>query len=339
MAQVAISADFLTAFTRLPHSQQKKVDNFITQFRYHSTAASIHLEPIHDVRDDRIRTARIDLAYRAVLLQPRKGDVFVLLWVDHHDEAMAWARNRIFEINPVTGAIQIVETQAVDAAQQAIARMQRTAAASPATTQMDDSLYGTFDDEALLRTGLPRLLLPAVRALHTPEDLDAIEHFLPAETYEALYWITNLGYAVDQAIAETTGLGREEQATPVDTEDVAAALAHPDSKRRFVLVDSDEELTKMLAAPLEKWRVFLHPSQAKLVRKHFNGPARVLAGPAPARRSWRCIGRAILPRKSSLLPPTGSCSRPTPRTWPTILAGTGQSVRGGGGADRGRKPP
>ena len=34
----------------------------------------------------------------------------------------------------------------------------------------------------------------------------------------------------------------------------------------------------MLAEPLEKWRVFLHPSQRRLVERHYNGPIRVLGG-------------------------------------------------------------
>jgi superfamily I DNA and RNA helicase len=60
---------------------------------------------------------------------------------------------------------------------------------------------------------------------------------------------------------------------------LAKALEHPDSRRRFVTVNSEKDLASMLDAPLEKWRVFLHPSQERLVTKNFNGPARVLGGP------------------------------------------------------------
>ena len=35
---------------------------------------------------------------------------------------------------------------------------------------------------------------------------------------------------------------------------------------------------QMLNAPLEKWRVFLHPSQRKLVEKDYNGAVKVLGG-------------------------------------------------------------
>ena len=33
-----------------------------------------------------------------------------------------------------------------------------------------------------------------------------------------------------------------------------------------------------MSEPLEKWRVFLHPSQRKIVEKVYSGPARVLGG-------------------------------------------------------------
>jgi superfamily I DNA/RNA helicase len=45
------------------------------------------------------------------------------------------------------------------------------------------------------------------------------------------------------------------------------------------LISADEVqsalLEGMLASPIEEWMTFLHPSQAKLVRRSFNGPARI----------------------------------------------------------------
>jgi len=68
----------------------------------------------------------------------------------------------------------------------------------------------------------------------------------------------------------------EHAATPVPSLDVA--IRHPDTLRRFVIVDSDAALQGMLDAPLAKWRVFLHPSQRKLVEKDYNGPCKVTGG-------------------------------------------------------------
>ena len=46
----------------------------------------------------------------------------------------------------------------------------------------------------------------------------------------------------------------------------------------FYVVDEAKELTEILSAPLEQWRVFLHPKQRKLVSMQAGGPVRVLGG-------------------------------------------------------------
>ncbi len=77
-------------------------------------------------RTSKVRTVRIDQQYRAVVLHPEQGEVFVLLWVDNHDEAMAWAAKRKFEINPRTGALQVINVEeAKQVAAEAQARTRR----------------------------------------------------------------------------------------------------------------------------------------------------------------------------------------------------------------------
>jgi superfamily I DNA/RNA helicase len=270
MPRVAISADFLNAFAAIPRAQQRKVREFVTRFQGDPTLASINYEPIVEVRDDRVRTVRIDLAYRAIVLHPQSGDIYVLVWVDHHDEAMAWARNKVFEVNPLTGALQVLDT-AIMAGEAVLPAAEE---AAPRALR-DYALFETFSDDDLLRTGLPRPLLPAIRALKAVEELEALQAYLPEEAFESLYWVANLGYSIDQALAEVS---RPAAPAAVDPTDLEAALAQPDSQRRFAFVDSAEELLEILNAPLEKWRIFLHPSQAYLVKRNFNGPARVLGG-------------------------------------------------------------
>ena len=260
MTTIAISEDFLTAYSRIPQVQQKKVREFVTRFQENPKSSAINYESLVDIKDSRVRTVRIGLEYRAIVLHPERGDVYVLVWVDHHDEAMDWAKNKVFDINPQTGALQILDTKFIDALPSKI-------------SQDTDILFGTFSDGDLLRTGLPKGLLPAIRALKATEDLEEIQLYLPAEAYEALFWIANLGYSVEQAINETAHPQKA-----VDTNDLSQALSHPDSKRRFVSVKNVDELVEILNAPLAKWRIFLHPSQASLVSKDFNGPARILGG-------------------------------------------------------------
>ncbi|MFQ5421144.1 MAG: UvrD-helicase domain-containing protein, partial [Anaerolineae bacterium] len=270
MPKVAIAADFLESFAQIPHAQHKKVREFVKKFQANPTSHSINYEPIHDMRDKRVRTVRIGLDYRAIILHPQKGDVYVLLWVDHHDEATDWAKNKLFPVNPVTGALQIVDTEAVSEVVTAVQ------AEAPPKSLAEYGLFETFAAEDLLRIGLPSVLLPAVQNIQTAEQLEKLKPYLPDEAYEALFWIANFGYSIAQALQEVA-VSRPQPQT-VDVDDVEAALQHPDSQRRFTIVESEGDLEEMLNAPLEKWRVFLHPSQADLVKRHYNGPARALGG-------------------------------------------------------------
>ena len=118
------------------------------------------------------------------------------------------------------------------------------------------------------------------------------------------------------AISPSSG-STVESGKRVDTTDLAAALQHPDSRRRFVTIHTDEELSSILDAPLEKWRVFLHPSQEKLVGQVVQRPRPShRRGGARARPSWRCTGLAIWPARSARPRRTRSCSRLTRRTSP-----------------------
>ena len=91
----------------LPKATQKKVLEFQRKFRENSKAAAINLEPIVSFKDPNLKTARIDLKYRAIIRVPVTGNSYYLLWVDNHDEAMDWAKNKIFRWNEYTQTAQI----------------------------------------------------------------------------------------------------------------------------------------------------------------------------------------------------------------------------------------
>ena len=105
---VAVSDDFLRAYSDLPRPIQRKVRAFLEKFRADPHQGSLHLEGLEGMRDPKVRSARIDLAWRAIVVRPDAGDVYLVVWVDHHDEAVAWARRRVWEIHPQTGALQVL---------------------------------------------------------------------------------------------------------------------------------------------------------------------------------------------------------------------------------------
>jgi superfamily I DNA/RNA helicase len=278
--RVAIAADFLEAFARLPRAQQKKVREFTEKFREDPLQRGINYERIHDMRDEKVRTVRIDQSYRAIVIHPPSRDVYLLVWVDHHDEAMAWAKNKVFEVNPVLGSLQIYE---VNEAPQAVSVGRDAATSSPSDSGALSSpgsvpngrLLSGKTREDLVLCGVPTPLLPAVRALQTDGDLDELAPHLPTEASDALYMLA-AGFTVEQALEQA---GRTRATTPVDVQDFAAALQQPESKRRFAVLEGERQLKEILLAPLEQWRIFLHPTQQALVNMQAKGPVRVLGGP------------------------------------------------------------
>lgn len=67
--------------------------------------------------------------------------------------------------------------------------------------------------------------------------------------------------------------------------------SHPDTLRRFRVLENVEELQAALDAPWEKWAVFLHPAKQEYVDRDFNGPARVI-GSAGAGKTVVALHRA-----------------------------------------------
>jgi len=261
--RVAISADFLKAYSKISKDRQTRVRNFIDKFKADPTSSGLNYEKVANAADPNIHSVRVDQQYRAVVLKPAQGNVYMLLWVDNHDAAYEWATRRRFNIHPDTGALQVVEVT-------------ETAADSKAPAVVEESTAGIFDkvrDRQLRRLGVPEEAFPLVRRLDTEDALESAAERLPQEAYEALVMLA-AGYSVEEAERELNRAAEKQ----VNTDDFVAALDNPDTQRRFVLVEDDYELQQMLAAPLEQWRVFLHPSQRRIVEMKANGPVRVLGG-------------------------------------------------------------
>lgn len=266
MAEVnlALSQDFLTAFARIPRSQQRKVQAFVSKFQANPTSPGINYEVIRDAANPNYRSVRIDQAYRGIVLKPDAGNVYLLMWVDHHDDAYDWATRHKCEVNPTTGALQLYEVELGAAAVPA------PEAAEPAPAQ---TLFDLRDRE-YRRLGVPEDRLETVKQLTAVEQLDELQAHLPVEVYEALSFLV-LGLPLKEVM--------QEYAVPigpatVNVADVGAALERTQSRRSFHVLEDDQELQRMLEAPLEKWRVFLHPTQRRLVERDWNGPVRVLGG-------------------------------------------------------------
>lgn len=262
--KLAMSLDFLNAFARLPRSQQTSVRAMIEKFEANPTSSGLNYEKIGSARDSKMRSLRIDHGYRAIVLKPEKGSVHMLLWAAKHDDAYAWAERHECSINPATGAMQIYAPQA-----QSVPPPEKPPGIVP---QGPQGPFATLRDRELMRIGVPQVMVEEVRSLRDDEELDLLQERLPPEGYEALFFLC-AGDSYEKVVRDRELLDKSP-----NLEDYEAALNREQSKASFVLIESDEELEGMLNAPLEHWRVFLHPSQRRFVERDWKGPVRLLGG-------------------------------------------------------------
>jgi superfamily I DNA/RNA helicase len=275
--KVALAQDFLANLAKLPSAVQGKVLKWALRFQSDPMAAGINYESINRARDKNLKSVRIDQDWRGIVLKPATGDIYVLMYVGHHDEAYKWAEGRRIAVNPVTGALQVFAVESLIEPALEEARYDATKLAPAKDEQIAPTITGPlFDgvsDQELMSLGTPSELIEQVRSIQSDTELDALQEYLPVEAYEGLFLVA-AGDSVSQVL-----VGRETRVDrPINTEDFAAAIETPESQSRFVVVADEETMAAILNSPLAQWRVFLHPTQRRLAEGNRNGPVRVLGG-------------------------------------------------------------
>jgi hypothetical protein len=258
--KVAISADFLKALVAIPRDRQNAVMKFVSNFRINPASPGINYEKIQNAQDPNMRSVRIDQNYRGIILKPDHGDVYCLLWVAKHDDAYTWATRHKASIHPDLGSIQLLETTL-------LSRDLQIQQVVPDCA----GIFSSLKDRELVRLGIPEEAISVVRSIVNDESLDRLQAHLPSEAFEALYL-----FAAGEPYESL--LMMQDIGEPVDTEDFSKALERDVTRRSFYVVTDDEMLNTLLNAPLEHWRIFLHPSQRRLVERAWSGPVRVLGG-------------------------------------------------------------
>lgn len=268
-----IADTFTAAFNRLSGQDQKAVKASVFDLQMDPTGNGLKLHRIDKSKDPNFWSARVNRDVR--LIVHKTGQSLLVAYVDHHDDAYAWAERRRIEAHPRTGAIQIVEVRELVEDVLPPETFDFVMPASQPAPAAQQALFSSLDDDALLSIGVPADWVADVRAA-TEDGFFALAEHLPAEASEGL-----LEYAATGVLPK-----------PIPITQAADPFAHPDALRRIRPIADQDELEQALAYPWEKWGVFLHPSQRDLVGRCYTGPARV-AGSAGTGKTIVAIHRAV----------------------------------------------
>jgi mRNA-degrading endonuclease RelE of RelBE toxin-antitoxin system len=249
-----ILADSFTAsLARLTNDEQKQAKLTAFDLQVNPDQPGLQFHRIDKSKDPNFWSLRVSRDLRVIV--HKTGDSVMLVYVGHHDDAYHWAERRRIEAHPRTGALQIVEVR--ERVEQIVEQIPAQASL-PLDTPVEPprQIFAALSSDDLLSVGVPTDWLSDVVGASEDRFFSLIDH-LPRDASEAL-----LEYAATGPLVSAPA-------------PVADALTHPDTLRRFRVLEGAEELRAALDAPFEKWAVFLHPSQRSIVDRTFSGPARV----------------------------------------------------------------
>lgn len=263
-----IADTFTDSLANLTNQEQKAVKTTAFDLQLDPSRPGMQFHRIDDSKDDYFWSVRVSRDLRLIVHKTKRS--FLLCYVDHHDDAYAWAARRKIERHPKTGAAQIVEVR-----EKTVEVPIYVAPEEALATEKDAPLLEDTSAEDLLSYGVPEEWIDDVRGATEDTILDVVDH-LPGEAAEAV---------LDLAVGKTP--------TPVtDSATDKDPFEHPDAQRRFRTIGDRDELERALNFPWEKWSVFLHPAQRSIVTGEYGGPARV-AGSAGTGKTVVALHRAV----------------------------------------------
>ncbi|MEQ1514895.1 MAG: 3'-5' exonuclease [Usitatibacteraceae bacterium] len=256
-----IADSFTSSLARLTGQEQKQAKTAAFDLQLNPAQPGLQMHRLSNSRDPNFWSVRVNQDIRIIIHKTEAS--FMLAYVDHHDDAYAWASRRRIEAHPRTGAIQIVEVHEriegigpLFAPPQLVPAQSEPVAAPDPVTAPAPAIFANLSEDDLLSVGTPADWIADIRTW-TEDRFFHMSDRLPAEVAEAL-----LDYAATGRL-------------PVPEPVAADPFEHPDTLRRVQTITNEEELRIALDFPWEKWSVFLHPSQREVVVRDFNGPARV----------------------------------------------------------------
>lgn len=241
---------------KLPRAVKGAIYDFQHKFRENPDSPGLQLKQLKG--NSRLYSARVNLDYRALMLHAGDQD-YVIVAIKPRQEVYDNLDRYAYQINPVSGGIEFVDLVTAEAA-------------VPEEPAGPAPLFARYSDKTLLDLGVAEPLLALIAKITTEDELQALMSFAPQLTSEVLLELF-VGKTPEEVMEQITAPVAAAEA--VDAEDYQAALERP-----ATVTTEDGALQAILEeGDFGRWKVFLHPTQRKIVERDYSGPARVSGGP------------------------------------------------------------
>ncbi|MFD5457177.1 UvrD-helicase domain-containing protein [Streptomyces olivaceus] len=237
------------------------VGDFVHRLRADRTNRALRLSPLREAGDNGdLYLAHPDPRCMVLLLSTDRGDEMRVLAVRDGVRARDELARLTVEINPVSGAVEVVDQSEADAT--VVSLRDR---ATP--------LFAGYDDRTLLDLGVVPSLLPTLREVTSQEQFDKLlTHNLPELTRDVLLALRDRGDPDEVRRHITDKWRADEEVNPHDWSRAA--------RRAVSQAETDDDaVLGALGRSFDAWRLFLHPEQHRLATGDFKGSAKVTGGP------------------------------------------------------------
>lgn len=292
---------------KIDGAMKAKIYSFFEKLQKDDTAPGLHIEPMHSPLDERVRTGRIDLNFRAVLFKLSFDSIphYFYYGAWPHDKAIEIARTSRFQVNSVNGVLEVLRGAAPAPAAASPApwgdlgtydsdvapdtntgdsteiALEEPSPLPVATVAWENPLLSCGASTEDLVSGLGLDAATVRRAFDASNDdelLDSLEHAPEWQATALLELAAGVSIAdVREKLALTDYVDDPDVS---EEEKIKKALEHPATRMQFTFVgDNPEELKQVIeGGDFEAWRTFLHPEQRKYAERRFNGPFRLTGG-------------------------------------------------------------
>jgi len=257
MARLRLTEKADKEIDKLDRSVKGAMWDFMRKFRQDPTNPGLRFKQLKG--DSRLYSARVTDDYRALLLHV-KDDEYMLVTVRHRSESYDNLERFAYQINQVTGGIDFYDMASL------------AGTLKPPAPVGPPPLFAGYSESQLIELGVGKPLLSTIGKILTEEQLLEFTACVPQLTADVLFALHD-GASVDEVMERVTAPVSAEE--PVDPADYAAAAARPAS----LVTTDDETLQAILQGGFERWQVYLHPAQRRVVERSYSGPARVSGGP------------------------------------------------------------
>lgn len=257
MEKVIWAKSYVNSLRRLSPAMQSRATWTMMQFMEDKYANTLRYEQLHGCREETISSIRVTDGFRIILCWIPKLESYLFLYVDQHDDAYDWAQKAVISLDSETMTLQVYHIPEAEAA--------------PAPEEQSLFPASRYSDKSLRRLGVPEELLVLVRSIQDDNELlqEMEAETFPAEVGERLFNLAD-GMPLSDLLADVEANQGLAGGDP---------LKNPETLRSFFVLPSDPDLREaVLQNTLEQWRIFLHPSQRRLVEERFDGPVLVLGG-------------------------------------------------------------